>query len=289
MIMVRADASSTIGTGHIMRDLVLAKRYFPKDQVIFATRALEGNINRKILQEGYAVELLRSSDKEEFFGVVERMKPKQVVIDNYGFTLEDEKAFKQRFPHIKLTVFDDDYRDHFCDEIVNHNIGADKSRYSNPGIVTLIPPLIREEFYKEKRCKREKIYDVFIAMGGADTAQLNIPIIEALPKSYKVAVVTTSANAGLQKLKEYAQNRPNVTLHIDSNEIAKIMNQSQVAIVTPSVIVHEVLFMQLPFIAIKTAQNQDDIYRYLKNHLFHVMNRFCKSRLQEILKQNGWI
>ncbi len=46
-ILIRADSSSYIGTGHIMRDLVLAKKFL-KDQIIFATQDLEGNINHKI-------------------------------------------------------------------------------------------------------------------------------------------------------------------------------------------------------------------------------------------------
>jgi len=36
-ILFRADSSSTIGTGHIMRDLVLAKQ-FQDAHIIFATQ-----------------------------------------------------------------------------------------------------------------------------------------------------------------------------------------------------------------------------------------------------------
>lgn len=42
-ILFRADSSSTIGTGHIMRDLVLAKQY-SDDKIVFATQELDGNI-----------------------------------------------------------------------------------------------------------------------------------------------------------------------------------------------------------------------------------------------------
>ena len=50
-ILFRADSSSAIGTGHIMRDLVLATQY-PESKVIFATQDLEGNLNSKILESG---------------------------------------------------------------------------------------------------------------------------------------------------------------------------------------------------------------------------------------------
>ena len=51
-ILFRADSSSTIGTGHIMRDLVLAKQY-KNSNIIFATQDLDGNINYKIKEAGY--------------------------------------------------------------------------------------------------------------------------------------------------------------------------------------------------------------------------------------------
>ena len=263
MTIFRVDFGSETGMGHLMRSLVYAKEF---ENVLYASKS-----NRK---EFLPYELLTIKDEDDFFEYVEKLQPEQVVVDNYDFTLADEKEFKKRFPHIKLSVFDDDYREHFCDEIINHNICADKNRYPNPDKVKIIPPLIREEFHREKKNKREKIYDILIAMGGTDAGNLNIPILETLPKSLRIALVTTSANAHLEKLKEYLQNKKNVTLHIDSKEIAKLMNQSKLAIVTPSVIIHEVLFMELPFIAIQTAKNQKELAEYLQKHHYPILTKF---------------
>ena len=48
-ILFRADSSSTIGTGHIMRDLVLAQKYAKAGHnIIFATQDLNGNINTRL-------------------------------------------------------------------------------------------------------------------------------------------------------------------------------------------------------------------------------------------------
>ena len=46
-ILFRADSSSAIGTGHIMRDLGLAEQYSDAN-IIFATQELTGNVNHKI-------------------------------------------------------------------------------------------------------------------------------------------------------------------------------------------------------------------------------------------------
>jgi UDP-2,4-diacetamido-2,4,6-trideoxy-beta-L-altropyranose hydrolase len=197
-------------------------------------------------------------------------------VDNYNFTCKDEKKFKKLFPQIKLSVFDDDYREHFCDEIINHNISADITKYKNQNIVKIIPPLIRDEFIKEKKIRREKIYDIFVSMGGSDTANLSIPIVKTLPDNLKIALLTTSANENLDDLKKFVENKKNIALHVDSNEVAKLLNQSKFAIITPSVIVHEVLYMEIQFVAIKTASNQDDIYKYLKRNSYKVFANFEK-------------
>jgi len=123
---------------------------------------------------------------------------------------------------------------------------------------------------------RKKIYDIFIGMGGTDSTNINIPILHNIPDSLTVCLVTTSANTNLDELKKYVNNKKNISLHVNSNEIAKLMNQSKFAIITPSVMVHEVLFMNIPFLAIKTADNQDDIYTYLKQKNYKVFENFEK-------------
>ena len=248
-----------------MRSLVYAKNF---NKVIY--------VSKSIKKEFVPYQLITIKDEEEFFLHIEKLKPSQVVIDNYDFKISHEKEFKKRFPKTKLTVFDDDYREHYCDEIINHNISADITKYKNQEIVKIIPPLIRDEFYKEEKKKREKIYDIFIAMGGADTTNINIPILKTIQKYKKIVLLTTSMNKNLDELKNYVANYGNITLHVDSNEVAKLMNQSKFAIVTPSVIVHEVLFMGFDFLAIKTTKNQDDMYKYLKKHKYKVFTNFEK-------------
>ena len=272
MTIFRVDFGSKIGLGHLKRSLVYAKNF--KD-VIY--------ISKSTKKEFVPYPLMSINTEEEFFKIVKNIQSNEVVVDNYDFTCRDEKEFKSLFPHIKLTVFDDDYREHFCDEIINHNISADRQKYPNPDIVKIISPLIRDEFYKEKKIKREKIYDIFLSMGGSDTQNLNIPIVKSIPKDKKIALLTTSVNANLKELKNFATCKDNITLYIDSNEVAKLLNQSKFAIITPSVIVHEVLFMETPFAVIKTADNQDDMYKYLTKKKFITLEKFNEKALKSCI------
>lgn len=59
-VLFRCDSSSTIGTGHVMRDLVLASQ-FKGARVSFATQDLDGNINHVIEKAGYTCLNLKSN------------------------------------------------------------------------------------------------------------------------------------------------------------------------------------------------------------------------------------
>ncbi len=279
-ILFRADSSSNIGTGHIMRDLVLAKQ-FPHAKIVFATQNLDGNINHKITESGYEIINLKSNDKDELIEVLKSWHVDLLVIDHYGIDYKYESYIKENFD-VKILVFDDTYEKHNCDILLNHNISADKKKYKS-----LVPKdcelrcgskytLLRDEFYEAKREKT-----VFIAMGGADHSNLNIKILKVLEsfENIQAIVVTTNANKNLDELKNYVQNKENITLHVNANNVANLMKQSNFAIVTPSVTVNEVYFMKIPFIAIKTAKNQDDIYKFLKKN-FLVLSKFNKNELK---------
>lgn len=280
--LIRADSSSTIGLGHIMRDLVLAKSF--EGEVIFACQNLEGNIIASI---PYDVKILQSNDAEELIALIKALHVKLLVIDHYGIDAQFEQSVKEA-TGVKILSLDDTYQAHYCDILLNHNISADKTRYKG-----LVPPqcelrcgilytLIRDEFKDEKKQTREKIYDVLVAMGGTDASNITLCILKTLPHSLHVSVLTTTANAHLKELQNYVKDKPNIALHVNSNEVAKLLHQSRLAIVTPSVMVHEVLFMEVPFIAIKVASNQDDMYDYLHQHGYPVLKEWNASSFMQL-------
>ena len=290
-VLFRADSSSTIGTGHIMRDLVLAEQY-SNAKIIFVTQELTGNINHKIKEAGYKVELLHSNDVKEFITVVEKYKAELVVIDNYEIDYKYEQILKEN-TGVKILAFDDTYEKHYCDILLNHNLSANEARYKG-----LVPDncelrcgskytLLRSEFHQKFPKRLEtKEKNILVAMGGVDSRELNIKILKILCSfdNVKINVITTTANKNLNVLQEYAANLENVTLHINTNEVAKLMHESDFSIVTPSVSVNEAYFMKLPFIAIKTEDNQIDIYEYLQKNGFSTLEKFDTKLLKNIIK-----
>lgn len=289
-ILFRADSSSQIGTGHIMRDLVLAKQ-FKDNKITFAARDLKGNINHRIEEAGYAVKTLNSNNFEELDSIIKNMQIDLLVIDHYGIDYYFEKQLKQSNTRLKLMVLDDTYERHYCDIVLNHNISAQEDRYKQ-----LVPSqcelrcgsrytLLRDEFYIEKKKRKIKNItrkNILISLGGTDNNNLNIKILKILNnyKNIHVDLTTSNSNKNLKNLQKFIKNKKWVNLHINTNQIAKIMKKSDFAIVTPSVTVNEVYFMGVPFIAVMTAHNQIEIHNYLKKKKYHTMDKFNTQKFK---------
>ena len=293
-ILFRADSSSTIGTGHIMRDLVLAEQ-FSGDNIIFATQDLLGNINHKIEEKKYTIEILYSNNLEELDTLIKQLKIDMIVIDHYGIDYNFEKQLKDHNPSLIIMSLDDTYERHYCDILLNHNISADSKKYTD-----LVPKncelrcgapytLLRDEFLNIKKAKRviedKQPLTLFIAMGGADHSNKNIEILKVINmfKDLCAIVVTTQANQHLDELEQYVKQFNNIAVHINTTEIATLMNQSDLAIITPSVTVNEVINMGLPFIAIQTATNQVEIANFLILNDFQVIKEFDSHKLEKAI------
>ena len=291
-ILFRADSSSSIGTGHIMRDLVLAEQ-FDDANIIFATQDLPGNINDKIREKKYKIEGLNSNDIHELINIIKQYSIDMLIIDHYGIDYDDEKALKEITGKI-IFVLDDTYEKHYCDILLNHNIYADSLRYKK-----LVPEycelrcgagftLLREEFRAEKTRQRmptQETKNIFLAMGGADHSNVNIRILNVLENfpDIHINIVTTTANQCLNELREYISGKGRVTLHINSDKMARLMSEADAAIVSPSVTLNEIFYLNIPFVAIKTANNQIEMYKYLVENHYLVLERFNATELKDAL------
>jgi UDP-2,4-diacetamido-2,4,6-trideoxy-beta-L-altropyranose hydrolase/UDP-4-amino-4,6-dideoxy-N-acetyl-beta-L-altrosamine N-acetyltransferase len=269
-----------------MRDLVLASQY-PDANITFAVQELEGNINHKIEENNHKLEFLRTNDFEEVDALIKKLDIEMIVIDHYGIDEMYEKQLKIKNPTLKIMSLDDTYERHHCDILLNHNVYADSTKYKD-----LVPDdcelrcgvtftLLRDEFVEEKHKKHIRKSDdqkqnIFLAMGGADSANLNIEILKVLEtfQNIHVNVVTTTANQHIEELRKYVKGKKNITLHINTSQIASLMASSHFAIVTPSVTVNEIIYMDIPFIAIKTADNQDEMYAYLIKNSYTALPSF---------------
>jgi len=261
----RVDFGSHIGLGHLKRSLVYAQKF---ENVIYISKSSEKNL--------LPYPLITIQNEQEFFYHVIKLKPKEIIVDNYNFSFEDEKYLKTLLPGTKLSIFDDDYREHFCDTIINHNLGVQKEKYTEVEKVKIIPPLISEEFSKIKK-RRYRRKGIFVSFGGSDPYGMSLKVAKYL-KWEDLHIYATSQNSALNALKKYAFLHREVTLHIDEN-IALGMAQCAYGFITPSTMAYEAIFMNLPFTAVQVAKNQELLVRYLKKKRYTILDKNLKRIL----------
>lgn len=287
-ILFRVDSSSEIGLGHLMRCLVLAEQC-NKDDIVFATQDLKGNANQKIIDKNYRLITLNDGSVDELIQRIDELDIDIVVFDHYGIKSDFEKTVKDK-TNVQILSFDDTYEKHHCDVLLNHNIYADARKYEG-----LVPEfcdvkcgkkytLIRDEFKKVK-IKKSPINKVrlaiFVCLGGADPDNVSLAVLKILAEFGNVAITlaTTSANRNIKKLQNFSKQYQNISICVDCN-IPEMMSNSDLAIITPSVIIHEVMFIGLPFISIKTADNQKFMHKYLCEKNYHALNLNELSKLK---------
>lgn len=216
-MVFRADASSLIGSGHVMRCLTLAHR-LRKEQdakVVFIMRRLSGNLIDLVRKQGFTVLELPQADEDyklEGYGLwltvpmeldaKQTMEALQHYLQEYGcdsvdrlivdsYALDEQWELMLR-PYCREIMVIDDLanRRHDCDILLDQNFYLNKDvRYA--GLVPehckmLLGPehaLLREEFREAKKHLRKRdvnIKNILVFYGGSDLTNETEKAIEAL-------------------------------------------------------------------------------------------------------------
>lgn len=217
LAVIRTDASTFIGSGHVMRCLTLAHRLKKEKnaRVVFVMRVLPGNLigvvekqgfevlkllpaNQKYSLNGYGlwltvpmevdarqtIDLLQLYLQEHGCDVVDRL-----IVDSYAL---DEQWERMLHPYCREIMVIDDLanRRHDCDILLDQNFYLNKdARYA--GLVPehckmLLGPehaLLREEFYEAKKHLRKRdgnIKNILVFYGGSDLTNETEKAIKAL-------------------------------------------------------------------------------------------------------------
>ncbi|OYT96221.1 MAG: UDP-2,4-diacetamido-2,4,6-trideoxy-beta-L-altropyranose hydrolase [Pseudomonas sp. PGPPP3] len=221
VVVIRVDASMTMGTGHVMRCLTLAEALRTQGvQCRFICREHPGHMIAAIRQRGFEVaELPEGSidfrpvpaadvplpahaswlacdwlgDAEQTLRVAEAIKPDLLVIDHYAIDFRWENALRSVVPLI-MAVDDLADRMHACDFLLDQNwFGVDVSlRYQGliPGhCVPMLGPryaLLKPEYatLRAQMAPRDgEVRRVLVFMGGSDPTNETGKVIEALMHS----------------------------------------------------------------------------------------------------------
>lgn len=272
-IVIRADSSSQIGLGHLLRCRTLARELVRKGKrVTFVCRDLPFHQSNLLSSEGFEVHILprpandRPSELTDAGDTIEAIRNHAyecLVVDHYDLGRRWEMALRP-YCHKMLVVDDLANRHHSCDVLLDQNFQA-PDRYARlvDSHVQLLGPryaLLDRSYAMMKPRTRTDVTRVLLFFGGADTANLTTLAIEELSApdltEIRLDVVVGSANSNLQGIERLASQRGNTFLYPMQSSLAELMHTADLSIGAGGATNWERLYSGLPSVVVSVADNQ---------------------------------
>jgi len=291
--VIRVDASSEIGVGHVMRCLTLAIRLRElKVSTVFVMRNHPGSMIDHVISNGFKVHALPDSPSnidsslsgyEKWLGVKQEFDAdctKEIisnqfdvlVVDHYGINYKWEGQLKSCVN--RVVVIDDlSNRRHDCDLLLDMTLGRKKSDYFNKApekckILTGAKyTILRKQFsdYRNKAiAKRQSVKQVesiLISFGGTDPANATLWVLECLTLmgiNAEINVVLGEGAIHKERVQEYIASNHNmrIKLHFQIKNMAKLMFEADLAVGSGGTTSWERCCLGLPAVVIPTEDNQ---------------------------------
>ncbi len=262
--VLRADASSSIGVGHVMRSLSLGEALLDEGfGVELLSFELAPSLQSLATSCGMeVVELLCAPLSSEDAQFVLARNADIVVVDGYEFSREFFAAIEQS--DTPFAVIDDNAETNAQSPhaVINQNPHASESLYAHmQGTPKLLLGLQYAMVRKEVRevaalhlPTREG--EVFVAMGGADFLGLTAPIVEALVETgLQIRVAVGHANTQREHVQKLADKHGHVTL-IEQQDYVSSLASAHVAVLAAGSSLWEACAVGTPSIGLVVVDNQ---------------------------------
>lgn len=253
-ILIRTDASVSIGSGHVMRCLTIASELRKKGhEVLFYMKQLPGHLISLVESQGFIV-------MNEFCTV------DLCIIDHYGIDELWEKSIR---PFVKKIVVIDDLanRVHDCDVLLDQNVVPDyETRYDllvPKHCVKLLGPkylIMRDEFMEQRKQIRNRTGEVrrlLVFMGGTDPTGETMKVLRALEYcTFEwIDVVVGNGNPNRQQIQSICEEQ-GFHYHCQIDYIASLMAQADFSIGAGGSTTWERCYVGLPSSSTIVAENQ---------------------------------
>jgi UDP-2,4-diacetamido-2,4,6-trideoxy-beta-L-altropyranose hydrolase len=297
-VAIRADASATIGTGHIMRCLTLADALqWHGAQVRFLCRHLPGHFALLLQARGHSLCMLPPSEDEvgidglahaAWLGVSQELDARDcasaladqgwdwLVADHYAIDARWERLARPGSARI-LVIDDIADRSHDCDLLLDQNLYPDGAQRYRGRVVhscsLLLGPryaLLRDPFrhWRERvRPRAGSIARVLVFLGGVDADNITGRAVWALgawaPVGVRVDVVVGQLHGNLPRIRADCANF-GFACHVQTDNMAELMALADLAIGAAGSASWERCCVGLPALLVTLADNQIDIARGLE-------------------------
>lgn len=278
-VAFRADASTTIGTGHLMRCLTLADALTRRGaECHFICRQDPGHLLELVAAQGHQVHALPAAsgaadrewpaDAAQTGRLLRDLRPDWLIVDHYRLDWEWERQIGALAG--ALLAIDDLGRRHRCQLLLDQNFGNPvHERYRESldvGTELLLGPafaLLRPQFAALRPvalARREGVLTrVLVSMGGSDPGNETGKVLSALldcGQGLKVDVVIGASNPHAQAIAVACRKLPNASLHVQTPRMAELMVAADCAIGAGGSTTWERCCLGLPALVTVLAENQ---------------------------------
>ncbi len=280
-LLIRADATTEMGTGHIMRCLALAQAWQEHGgRAVFLTSCGNEVLLRRIADDGFDALRLENrhpskDDGEMTLKTLARLangnarSETWIAVDGYHFDARYQRRIKEE--GYKLLWIDDyGHADHYwADIVLNQNISADARWYLKREMNTRLLlgseyALLRREFRSFERTARETAPAagrVLVTMGGSDPDNTTVKVLRALQTvqvpALEVTVIIGPANPHRELIEEEIRGS-SFPVHCvcSTSDMPANMAWADIAVSSGGSTCWELAFMGLPNVILITSENQ---------------------------------
>lgn len=278
-LVIRADAGTAIGSGHVMRCLALAQSWRDGGgRCIFVTTPgargllprIEAEVERVCLLEA---EPASGDDLRQTLAVVAESGARWLLLDGYHFRPEYQMAIKKN--GCALVVLDDNREQghYYADYILNQNVHAREDLYPpetrEAGTRLLLGPdytLLRREFRRlasAAQRDRHEVRRIMVCMGGGDpdnvTARVLLALAEVAGAEVECRVIVGASNPHYEAIATQAgrlRGECTIIRNADDTQMAQTMLWADIAISAAGSTVWEMSALGLPALLLVIAENQ---------------------------------
>ncbi|HEV2673299.1 MAG TPA: UDP-2,4-diacetamido-2,4,6-trideoxy-beta-L-altropyranose hydrolase [Aliidongia sp.] len=273
LILFRADADPTMGTGHVMRCLALAEALRDRDvAVAFACALITPSIARRLAAQRidvHAVDPAADDQAAATIAIAHSLGANAAVVDGYHLGTGWRLALRSLgIPILAFQDMDDGMALH-ADLVLNAAAAADDPRWrrASPNATFLFGPrhvLLRGELRRAMAALPTPMADrssILVTFGGADPAGLTLPVTTALsgvlgPKVPLDVVIGGSVPDGAGLAERVAALGEQVAVHLDPMAMAPLMSRAGLAVSAAGGTVGELAALGVPALIAIVAENQ---------------------------------